>query len=137
MASTSREEPSTLTHAMRTVTTGREGFREYIARTFKLRLWDDEANMKDQKNEKKCKHSLSHLAVILQKINAFCQIYFISGSCLVNLLVLPQPWPEQSLLLQVSYIHFEFSLCSRQPLLSKGLLRVQPLRVVCNSRETL
>jgi hypothetical protein len=41
--------------------------------TFILRFWEDEADMKDQKNEKKYKHSLFHLVTILLKINLFCQ----------------------------------------------------------------
>jgi hypothetical protein len=46
MTTAGRKESTPLAHAGVAVTTGRKGIRRGdMARTFKLRFWDDEANM--------------------------------------------------------------------------------------------
>jgi len=51
---------------VRAIAAGRRFFRrKERTRTFKLRFGDNEADMKNQKNEKSSKRPLSHLGTIL------------------------------------------------------------------------
>jgi hypothetical protein len=48
MATTGRKESTSLAHTGITVTTGRKGIRGWnMAKTFKLRFWDYQSNMKN------------------------------------------------------------------------------------------